>query len=296
MAESSADRWFLLLNKVFVTLLLIGIAYPLIYVISASISDPAEVNSGRMWLWPLDITWEGYARVFRNGEIWLGYRNTVFYTLVGTFLNLLVTIPCAYALTRAEIKGRNLVMAYFVLTMFFNGGLIPTFLVVKSLGMVDTVWALLIPNLVAVWNMIVTRTFFQSNIPRELEEAAEMDGCSPARLLVQLVLPLAKPVIAVMALFYGVAHWNQYFAALIYLSNRDLFPLQMFLREILVLNQMSDVMMMNGTDMEAMARQAQIADIIKYAVMIVSALPLLAVYPFIQRFFVKGILIGSIKG
>lgn len=296
MAESSADRWFLLINKIFVTLLLIGIAYPLIYVISASISDPAEVNSGRMWLWPLDITWEGYARVFRNGEIWLGYRNTVFYTLVGTFLNLLVTIPCAYALTRAEIKGRNLVMAYFVLTMFFNGGLIPTFLVVKSLGMVDTVWALLIPNLVAVWNMIVTRTFFQSNIPRELEEAAEMDGCSPARLLIQLVLPLAKPVIAVMALFYGVAHWNQYFAALIYLSNRDLFPLQMFLREILVLNQMSDVMMMNGTDMEAMARQAQIADIIKYAVMIVSALPLLAVYPFIQRFFVKGILIGSIKG
>lgn len=296
MAESSADRWFLLINKIFVTLLLIGIAYPLIYVISASISDPAEVNSGRMWLWPLDITWEGYARVFRNGEIWLGYRNTVFYTLVGTFLNLLVTIPCAYALTRAEIKGRNLVMAYFVLTMFFNGGLIPTFLVVKSLGMVDTVWALLIPNLVAVWNMIVTRAFFQSNIPRELEEAAEMDGCSPARLLIQLVLPLAKPVIAVMALFYGVAHWNQYFAALIYLSNRDLFPLQMFLREILVLNQMSDVMMMNGTDMEAMARQAQIADIIKYAVMIVSALPLLAVYPFIQRFFVKGILIGSIKG
>jgi len=296
MAESSADRWFLLFNRIFVTLLLIGIAYPLIYVISASISDPAEVNSGRMWLWPLDITWEGYARVFRNGEIWLGYRNTVFYTLVGTFLNLLVTIPCAYALTRAEIKGRNLVMAYFVLTMFFNGGLIPTFLVVKSLGMVDTVWALLIPNLVAVWNMIVTRTFFQSNIPRELEEAAEMDGCSPARLLIQLVLPLAKPVIAVMALFYGVAHWNQYFAALIYLSNRDLFPLQMFLREILVLNQMSDVMMMNGTDMEAMARQAQIADIIKYAVMIVSALPLLAVYPFIQRFFVKGILIGSIKG
>lgn len=296
MAESSADRWFLLFNRIFVTLLLIGIAYPLIYVISASISDPAEVNSGRMWLWPLDITWEGYARVFRNGEIWLGYRNTVFYTLVGTFLNLLVTIPCAYALTRAEIKGRNLVMAYFVLTMFFNGGLIPTFLVVKSLGMVDTVWALLVPNLVAVWNMIVTRTFFQSNIPRELEEAAEMDGCSPARLLIQLVLPLAKPVIAVMALFYGVAHWNQYFAALIYLSNRDLFPLQMFLREILVLNQMSDVMMMNGTDMEAMARQAQIADIIKYAVMIVSALPLLAVYPFIQRFFVKGILIGSIKG
>ena len=296
MAESSADRWFLLINRFFVTLLLIGIAYPLIYVISASISDPAEVNSGRMWLWPMEITWEGYARVFRNGEIWLGYRNTVFYTLFGTFLNLLVTIPCAYALTRAEIKGRNLVMAYFVLTMFFNGGLIPTFLVVKSLGMVDTVWALLIPNLVAVWNMIVTRTFFQSNIPRELEEAAEMDGCSPSRLLVQLVLPLAKPVIAVMALFYGVAHWNQYFAALIYLSNRDLFPLQMFLREILVLNQMSDVMMMNGTDLEAMARQAQIADIIKYAVMIVSALPLLAVYPFIQRFFVKGILIGSIKG
>ena len=296
MAESTADRWFLLLNRIFVSLLLVGIAYPLIYVISASISDPADVNSGRMWLWPMGVTWEGYARVFQNGEIWLGYRNTVFYTVVGTFLNLLVTIPCAYAMTRAEIKGRNLVMAFFVFTMFFNGGLIPTFLVVKSLGMVDTIWALLIPNLVAVWNLIVTRTFFQSNIPRELEEAAEMDGCSPVRLLIQLVLPLSKPVIAVMALFYGVAHWNQYFAALIYMSNRDLFPLQMFLREILVLNQMSDVMMMNGSDLEAMARQAQIADIIKYAVMIVSAIPLLVVYPFIQRFFVKGILIGSIKG
>jgi putative aldouronate transport system permease protein len=296
MAESYADKWFLLFNRIFVIILLILVIYPLIYIVSASISDPVSVNSGRMWLWPMDVTFEGYRRVFHNSDIWIGYRNTAFYTVVGTLLNLLVTLPCAYAMTRVELKGRSLIMALFVFTMFFNGGLIPTFLIVKSLGMVNTVWSLMIPNLAAVWNIIVTRTFFQSNIPRELEEAVEIDGCSPTRLLVSIVIPLSKPIIAVMALFYGVTHWNEYFNALLYLSDRSLFPLQLFLREILVLNQLSDAMLTNGTDLETLAQQAKIADIIKYAVMIVSALPLLIVYPFIQRFFVKGMLIGSLKG
>jgi putative aldouronate transport system permease protein len=293
--ESFTDKIFDITNKVFVTLLILVILYPLIYIISASISDPNVVNSGKMWLWPLEITFEGYERVFQNKEIWIGYRNTVFYTLVGTFINLLVTLPCAYALSRRDIKGRNVIMFLIVFTMFFNGGLIPTFLIVKNLGMLNTVWALMIPNAAAVWNIIVARTFFHSNIPRELEEAAEMDGCGPFRLFGQIIVPLSKPIIAVMALFYGVGHWNSYFNALIYLSDENLFPLQLFLREILVLTEMSSSMMMDGGDLEAIAQQAKIADIIKYAVIIVSALPLLIVYPFLQRYFVQGVLIGSIK-
>lgn len=272
------------------------VLYPIVYVISASISDPVFVNQGKMWLFPRGITFEGYRRVFQNPEIWIGYRNTIFYTVLGTFINLLFTIPGAYALSRKDLKGRGIMMGLIVFTMFFGGGLIPTFLLVSNLGMLNTVWALLIPNAVAVFNLIICRTFFQTNIPKELQESAEIDGCTNTLLFVKIVLPLSAPIIAVMALYYGVAHWNSYFNAIIYLKDRSLYPLQLILREILVQNQMSDTMMMTGDDMEAMAKQARIADIIKYAVMIVSSLPVIIVYPFMQRFFMKGVLIGSVKG
>jgi putative aldouronate transport system permease protein len=180
--------------------------------------------------------------------------------------------------------------------MFFSGGLIPTFLVVKKLGMVNTLWALVVPNAVGVWGIIVARTFFQMNVPKELQEASQMDGCSDFGLFFRIVLPLSAPIIAVLALFNAVGHWNQYFNALIYLNNRDIFPLQLILREILVQQQMSAQMMMQGDDLELLAQQARIADIIKYAVMIVSSLPLLVAYPFVQKYFVKGVLIGSVKG
>lgn len=294
--ESWSDRVFDLVNKLFLFIVLVAVLYPIIYVISASISDPVYVNQGKMWLFPRGITFEGYQRVFQNPEIWSGYRNTVLYTLGGTFINLLFTVPAAYALSRKDLKGRGAMMGLIVFTMFFGGGLVPTFLLVSELGMLNTVWALIIPNAVAVYNLIICRTFFQMNIPRELQESAEIDGCSNTMLFIKIVLPLSAPIIAVMALYYGVAHWNSYFSAIIYLKDRSLYPLQLILREILVQNQMSDAMLMTGDDMEAMAKQARIADIIKYAVMIVSSLPIIIVYPFMQRFFMKGVLIGSVKG
>ncbi|MCS7462180.1 carbohydrate ABC transporter permease [Paenibacillus doosanensis] len=294
--EALSDRIFGGVNKLFLFVVFIIVLYPIVYVISASISDPVYVNQGEMWLFPKGITFEGYQRVFQNPEIWSGYRNTIMYTVLGTLINLLFTLPGAYALSRKDLKGRGVMMGLIVFTMFFGGGLIPTFLLVSNLGMLNTVWALIIPNAVAVYNLIICRTFFQMNIPQELQESAEIDGCSNTMLFVKIVLPLSAPIIAVMALYYGVTHWNSYFSAIIYLKDRSLYPLQLILREILVQNQMSDTMMMTGDDMEAMAKQARIADIIKYAVMIVSSLPIIIVYPFMQRFFMKGVLIGSVKG
>lgn len=291
-----SDRVFEIINFIFLFFTLIIVLYPLVYVISASISDPVYVNQGTMWLYPRGITFEGYQRVFQNPEIWSGYRNTILYTVAGTAINLLFTVPGAYALSRKDLKGRGIMMGLIVFTMFFGGGLIPSFLLVSWLGMLNTVWALLIPNAVAVYNLIICRTFFQTNIPKELQESAEIDGCSNTVLFLKIVLPLSAPIIAVMALYYGVTHWNSYFSAIIYLKDRSLYPLQLILREILVQNQMNDTMLMTGDDMEAMAKQARIADIIKYAVMIVSSLPIIVIYPFMQRFFMKGVLIGSIKG
>lgn len=292
---SNSDKLFDVLNKTLVWFFIIVIAYPLVYICSAAISDPQLVSTGEMWLWPKGITFEGFQRVFNDSEIWMGYFNTIFYTLLGTFINLAVTLPMAYALTRKDLRGKGIIMGMLVFTMFFDGGLIPTYLLVKNLGMVDTIWAMVIPGAAAVWNIIVTMTFFKVAIPRELEESAEMDGASVFRIFLQVVLPLSLPIIAVMGLFYGVGHWNQYFNALIYLNDRSLFSLQLILREILVLSQMSTEMM-ESTDPETILEQQRIANIIKYAVMIVSAAPLLIVYPFLQRFFLKGVMIGSIKG
>lgn len=293
--QSRSDKVFDVLNKLLVWFFVIIVSYPLIYIISASISDPQYVNSGEVWLFPKGITFEGYLRVFQNSEIWLGYRNTIFYTLFGTFINLAVTLPMAYALSRTDLAGRNIIMIALVFTMFFEGGLIPTYILVRDLGMINTVWAMVLPNAAAMWNIIVTMTFFRVSIPRGLEEAAEIDGASQIRTFFQIVLPLSAPIIAVMALFYGVGHWNQYFGALIYLQDRELFPLQLFLREILVQQQLTSELMQQAGAAEALSQHARIADIVKYAVMIFSAAPLLIVYPFLQRFFLKGVMIGSLK-
>lgn len=292
--KSWQDLLFDILNKSFLVVLLIVVIYPMIYILSASISHPTAVNTGQMWLWPVDITFEGYHRVFNNGEVWMGYRNTLFYTVIGTFINLLLTIPCAYALARRDFVGSQLIMFAIVFTIFFNGGMIPTFLLVRDLGMINTVWAIMIPKAAVVFNIIVTRTFFQSTIPRELEEAAEIDGCSNFRVFMRIVLPLSAPIIAVMALFYGVMHWNSFFDGLMYLRDKELYPLQLVLRQILVLNEMSDGMML-GTA-EAQDEQARIAELVKYGLIIVATLPIILVYPLLQRFFVKGVMIGSLKG
>lgn len=258
-------------------------------------SDPFAVSSGKMWIWPVDITFEGFARVFADDAIWLGYRNTIFYTIVGTCLHLFVLLPCAYALSRKELMAKTFIVWLILFTMLFNGGLIPTYLLIKSLGMLDTMWAIVIPNVAGAWSIIVARTFFRQNIPDEIVEASKIDGASDFHVFFKIVIPLSAPIIAVMALFHAVGLWNQYFSALIYLSDRNLYPLQLVLRKILIINEISPGGTMGAGEADSIVQQVRTASLIKYAVMIVSALPLLVVYPFLQRFFVKGVLIGSVK-
>ncbi|WP_188454949.1 carbohydrate ABC transporter permease [Virgibacillus oceani] len=289
-----SDKTFDRINKLFVTFIVLIVVYPLIFVISASISDPGAVSTGKMWLWPVDITLEGFKRVFQNQDIWTGYRNTIFYTLLGTLIHLFILLPCAYALSRKELKGKKIILWFILFTMLFNGGMIPTYLVVKTLGMLDTVWAIVIPNVVGAWSILVARAFFQQTIPNDLVEASKIDGASDFHIFRKIVLPLSLPIIAVMALFHAVSLWNQYFSALIYLSDRDMYPLQLILREILIVNQMGLEEGSAGV-MESLVEQVKTASLVKYAVIIVSTLPLLIVYPFLQRFFVKGVLIGSVK-
>lgn len=296
--DTRADKIFLIFVYVFLAISLLIVLYPLIYIISASMSNPHLVNSGEMWLLPKGITFEGYRTLLGNSSIWRGYLNTIYYTVLGTSINLLVTLPCAYALSREDFYGRRAFTNFMLVTMFLSGGLIPSYLLIRSLGMLNTVWALVIPGAVSVYNVVVTRTFFQSTIPREMEEAAIVDGCSDFRLFMQIVLPLSTPIIAVMALFYGVGHWNSFFSALIYLSDRSMYPLQMILREILILQDMSSNTVNNVTSEMAnmLYSKQQLAQVIKYGVMIVSSLPVIIVYPFLQKYFVKGMMVGSIKG
>lgn len=290
--ESRQDKIFLFFNYVFIWFLILIVAYPLFFVLIASISEPNKVASGEVWLWPKGINFDGFQKVFENTDIWIGYRNTIFYTVVGTLVNLIVILTGAYALSRVDFIGSSFIMFMVVFTMFFQGGIIPEYLLVKNLGMVNTVWALIFPKAAAAWDVIISRTFFKSSIPRELEEVAEVDGCDPIRFFFKIVVPLSTPIIAVMALFNAVNHWNEYFDALIYLQSDAIYPLQLFLREILVESQMS----VQGGDGTSAAEQARLAGVVKYAVMIVSTLPILLFYPFLQRYFVQGVMIGSIKG
>ncbi|WP_284140493.1 carbohydrate ABC transporter permease [Virgibacillus sp. LDC-1] len=293
---SLSDRAFDRVNFIFVLLVTLIIIYPLIFVISASISDPHAVNSGEMWLWPVDITLDGFNRVFQNDAIWIGYRNTIVYTATGVLIHLFILLPSAYALSRKELMAKKVFLWFILFTMLFNGGLIPTYLVVKSLGMVNTMWAIVVPGVIGAWSVLVARTFFQQTIPDQLVEASKIDGASDFYLFVRVVLPLSMPIIAVMALFHAVALWNQYFNALIYLSDEKLFPLQLILRQILILNEVSaDSAATAAGAAQSFSDQIKTASLVKYAVIIVSALPLLIVYPFLQRFFVKGVLIGSVK-
>ncbi|WP_054958486.1 carbohydrate ABC transporter permease [Paenibacillus dakarensis] len=291
--ESGSDRLFTVFNYVMLTIVLIIVLYPLIYVVSASFSSSSAVLSGKVWLWPVEPTLEGYQAVFKNKMVVKGFMNTIFYTLAGTAINLILSVMAAYPLSRKDFRGRNFFMLLFVFTMLFNGGLIPTYLIVKNLGMIDTVWSMLIPAALSVWNVIIMRTYFQTTIPDELLEASQLDGCSDFRFLRSIVLPLSGPILAVIALFYAVGHWNQYFNAMIYLKRSDLYPLQLVLRDILVQNEVNIEML--GDAKTAAARQG-LRELLKYSLIVVTSVPLLVVYPFLQKFFVKGVMIGSIKG
>ncbi|QSS98787.1 carbohydrate ABC transporter permease [Pontibacillus sp. ALD_SL1] len=293
VARSREDKIFDFINFTLLTIFLIAILYPLWFVIIGSISNPDRIFAGDVLFLPKDITFEGFQRIFADGKIWMGYRNTIIYTVLGTTVNITLTLMAAYALSRKDLFGGKVIMLLLVFTMFFSGGLIPTYLVVKQLGLVNTMWAMILPKAVAVWNLIVVKTFFEMTIPKDLLEAAKMDGCTNFNFFRRIVLPLSKPIIAVMVLFYAVGHWNSYFDALIYLNDEGLYPLQLVLRSILVQNEASISMV---SDLESYAAQKRIAELIKYGVIIVATLPLLIVYPFIQKYFVKGVMIGGIKG
>jgi putative aldouronate transport system permease protein len=293
MRASRDDRIYYAFIYSVMAVLFVAVAYPIVYILSCSFSSPAAVSIGKVVLWPVDLSVAGYKAVFEYDTVWLGYRNTVFYTVVGTFLNVCVTMAAAYPLARRSLPGRGIATFLFSFTMIFSGGMIPTYILVRQLKMLNTVWSLLIPGALSVYNMIVTRTFLQSNVPLELLEAAQMDGCSDTRFFFRIVLPLSKAVIAVIALFYAVGHWNAYFNAFIYLSNSKLYPLQLFLREVLVMNQI-DANLIEDPEL-ALAKQGM-ADLLKYSLIVVSTAPILCAYPFAQKYFVKGVMIGSLKG
>lgn len=290
---SASDKVFYGISAAFLTLLLISVSYPLIYVLSASFSSGQAVSSGRVVLFPVDPSLDGYAAVFRNHQILRAYINTIFYTVAGTLVNVCMCMLTAYPLSRPDLKGRNLITLIFGFTMYFSGGMIPAYILMTNLHLIDTVWVMIIPGALSVYHMVIARSFIQSNIPRELYEAASIDGCSDARYFFSMVLPLSKAVIAVVALFSAVSHWNAYFGAMMYLNNRDLVPLQIVLREILIMNKV-DLSMV--ADPEQMLVMANIADVLKYALIVVSTVPILCVYPFAQKYFIKGVMIGSIKG
>ena len=288
--ESFGDRLFITAIYIILSLVLVAVLYPLIYIVSSSLSSPAAVSSGKVWLWPVDLSFEGYKAVLRNDQVLMGYANSLFYTACGTFISVAMTIMIAYPLSKKTFVGRSTLMIFITFTMLFAGGLIPTYLVVKSLGLIDTRWALLIPNAIWVWQVIIARTFFQNSIPDELSEAADIDGCSDIRFIFSVILPLAKPIVAVLALMYAVGQWNAYFDALIYLKSQSLYPLQLILRSILILGSSGNM------DASEMIKQQQMAELMKYSLIVMASLPVLIIYPFVQRYFVQGMLIGSVKG
>lgn len=291
--ESWGDKLFLFGVYLFLVIILVVVLYPLVYIVSSSFSSPRAVVSGSVWLLPVEPSLAGYKAIFNNPQILTGYANSIFYTFFGVVINVSLTVMLAYPLSKPTFFGRGLMMVIIVITMMFSGGLIPYYLTVKALGLLDTRWAMLLPGALAVWQVIIARTFFQSTIPKELGEAAELDGCSDIGFLWRVVLPLSKPIIAVLVLMYAVGHWNAYFEALIFLKSPDLYPLQIILRNILILNSIDASMMVDANQM--VARQG-LRDLLKYSLIVVATVPVLAIFPFAQKYFVKGIMIGSLKG
>lgn len=291
--QTKSDKVYYIVTYTILTIFFLLVLYPCIFVLSASFSSGDAVNSGRVVLLPVDFSIEGYRTVFNTPTIWTGFANSLFYTVAATALNIVLTMTAAYCLSRKDLPGRNGIMLMFTFTMFFNGGMITNYLLVQKLGILNTRWALILPGAINVYNLIVAKTFIQNSIPHEMLEAATIDGCSDFGYYIKIVLPLSKAILAVLVLFYGVSHWNSYFNAMIYLHDRSLYPLTLFLREILMSNQIDPSTV---SDPEMQARLAEAAGVIKYALIVVSLVPVLIIYPFVQKYFVKGVMIGSVKG
>ena len=294
MNKSRQDLTFDIVNYSTLAIVLLMLVYPLYFVVISSVSDPALVNTGKVTWYPRGLNLKGYEKVFADDSILIGYRNTFMYTAVGIMVNVSITLLAGYALSRKDLRGTSIISKFMVLTMLFQGGLIPLYIVVKQLGLIDTFMAMILPTAVAVWNVIVARTFFASTIPDELLDSARVDGCTNRRFFASVVLPNSRALIAVQVLFYGVFHWNSYFQALIFLNDPDRYPLQLVLREILIRNRMGE--MMQTADPREIAELQTLAELIKYAAIIVSSIPILLLYPFVQRYFVRGVMIGAIKG
>lgn len=285
------DRLFMVGVYVLLTTFLLVVLLPLVYIVASSLSDPLAVSSGRVSFWPVDFTLEGYRRVLSDPSILTGFGNSIFYTLVGTAISLVLTVSIAYPLSRRDLWGHRGITLFVVFTMLFAGGIIPTYLVVQNLGMLDTRLALVLPQAIGVWQVIIAMSFFRTSIPDELYEAAQLDGASDLRFLVSTVLPLSKPLLAVIALMYAIYQWNSYFDALLYLRDPDLYPLQLVLRNVLILNQTAP-----GLDAAAALERQQLADLMKYSLIVISTVPVMLVYPFVARYFNKGLLVGAVKG
>lgn len=292
LKSNMSDKAFQIIT-VIILVIIAGVAlYPLYFSLIASISNPQAVYQGKVILWPFDITMAGYKKIFANTSIWLGYGNGLLYTLAGTFLNVLFTIPLAYALSRKEFPLGGAYMKLMVFTMYFYGGIIPLFFVVRQLHMLDTMWAVILPTLISTYNLIIAKSFFINGIPEELREAAFLDGCGYLGFFFRIALPLSKSIVAVMVLFYAAKQWNSYFEAMIYLNSESKFPLQLILRTILIDSQNA----LADSDATTVADKQQLVDLLKYGCVVVSSIPMLIFYPFIQKHFVKGVMVGAVKG
>lgn len=291
--ESYIDRIFLMSNTTLLVIITIIVLLPLVYIVSASFSSADAVIEGRVTLWPVDFSLLGYETIFEHKKVWNGFANSIFYTFFGTIFNVVMTIIAAYPLSRGDLVGRRFITFAFIFTMLFSGGLIPTYMVVRDLGLLNTRWAMILPTGIGPFNLLITITFFRTTIPPELIEAARIDGASDFRTFRSVILPLARPIIAVLTLFYAVnTHWNTYFQALIYLKDQDLFPLQIVLREILIENSIDASMLI---DVEDLVAREGLRDLLKFSLIVVASVPVMILYPFVQRHFIKGMMIGSVK-
>ena len=291
LKSSAGDRVFYACNYLFLGLMTLIILYPLYFIIIASISDPDAVLNGDVILYPVKVTMSGFQKILERTDVWRGYLNTIIYTVVTVVLSLIVTVPAGWALSRKTLVGKKFFMIYFIIPMFFGGGLIPFYNVMNSLGLVNTIWAVILPSVLSVWNLFMTRTFFESSIPEGLVEAARIDGAGEFRMFFAVVIPLSKAILAVMALYYAVGQWNSYFNAMIFLQNENLYPLQLVLKEILIASEST-----TGGSGETILEQYRTANQIKYVSVIVSSAPVICLYPFVQKYFAQGAMIGSLKG
>jgi putative aldouronate transport system permease protein len=290
--QSAGDRTFTIVNCMIMTLVTLVIVYPLWYVLVASLTDPVIVNSGKLLLYPESFYTQGYARAFAYAPLWTGYRNTLVYTVTGSAIALICTIPAGYALSRMDLPGRRGIMFLFTFTMFFNGGIIPLYLVVQNLHIYDSIWAVVLPVAVSAYNLIVCRSFFESGIPVEMLEAAKIDGCDDFTFFFRFVIPLSSTIIAVMCLFYATSLWNMFFNPLMFLSGKEKMPLQVVLRDLVLTNQATTI----TSSAEEIAMRQKLAEQLKYCIVVLAAAPLLIVYPFLQKYFAQGVMLGAVKG